>query len=294
MKKLTLTVFLFGLVPTALAQSKAPVSIPSAAKNEAQKAGPAGSCKGTVYLTLDTGNMRDAPNIAETLKKHQIKATFFVANEESWPDRKTSSLKESWRAYWQARVAEGHVFGSHTWRHGLISKAAQNKSDSPNSKQSIQQISYKPQFGEKAGSSVVLDGQQFCKELHEPSLAFEGLTGQKLSGIWRAPGGRTTPAAIEMAEQCGYKHVHWASTGFLGDELPSEQYPNDLLLKRAVTQVKDGDILMAHLGIWSRKERFNLIFEPIIVGLKERGLCFATLTQHPEFGKHSLAIGGPK
>jgi peptidoglycan/xylan/chitin deacetylase (PgdA/CDA1 family) len=239
------------------------------------------SCKGTVYLTLDTGNMRDANNIAQTLNKHQIKATFFVANEESWPDRKTSSLEEPWRAYWQARVAEGHVFGSHTWRHGLISKGEGD----------AKTVSYKPQFGEQAGKKIQLNDQQFCSELQRPSLAFERLTGQKLSGIWRAPGGRTNALSIEMAERCGYKHVHWASSGFLGDELPSDQYPNELLLKRALRDVKDGDVLMAHLGIWSRKERFNNIFEPLVVGLKERGLCFATLAQHPEFSKHSSSVG---
>lgn len=238
------------------------------------------SCKGTVYLTLDTGNMRDASNIAQTLNKHQIKATFFVANEESWPDRKTSSLEEPWRAYWQARVAEGHVFGSHTWRHGLISKGEGG----------AKTVSYKPQFGEQAGQKIQLDDQQFCSELQRPSLAFERLTGQKLSGIWRAPGGRTNALSIEMAERCGYKHVHWASTGFLGDELPSDQYPNELLLKRALRDVKDGDVLMAHLGIWSRKERFNNIFEPLVVGLKERGLCFATLAQHPEFSRHTSNV----
>jgi peptidoglycan/xylan/chitin deacetylase (PgdA/CDA1 family) len=249
----------------------------------------AASCKGTVYLTLDTGNMRDANNIAQTLNRHQIKATFFVANEESWPDRKTSSLEEPWRAYWQARVAEGHVFGSHTWRHGLIGKGSghSNKAD-------LKTVSYKPQFGEQAGQKIQLNDQQFCSELHRPSLAFERLTGQKLSPLWRAPGGRTNAESIEMAERCGYKHVHWASTGFLGDELPSEQYPNEILLKRALRDVKDGDILMAHLGIWSRKERFNTIFEPIVAGLKERGLCFATLAQHPELSKHSRNIGGPK
>jgi peptidoglycan/xylan/chitin deacetylase (PgdA/CDA1 family) len=276
LKTLTFSKF-FGLaaiavVPTMLGAQMAIASNASA------------SCKGTIYLTLDTGNMRDAANIAQTLNKHQVKATFFVANEESWPDRKTSALEEPWRAYWQARVAEGHVFGSHTWRHGLIGKAE------PGSKA----ISYKPQFGEQAGQKIQLNEQQFCAELHQPSRAFERLTGQKLSGVWRAPGGRTNSASIEMAERCGYKHVHWASTGFLGDELPSEQYPNELLLKRALRDVKDGDVLMAHLGIWSRKERFNNIFEPLIVGLKERGLCFATLAQHPEFSKHSTAVGGPK
>jgi hypothetical protein len=34
-----------------------------------------------------------------------------------------------------------------------------------------------------------------------------------------------------------------------------------------------------HLGIWSRQEPFYPMLEPLIVGLKARGLCFATLTE---------------
>ena len=28
------------------------------------------------------------------------------------------ALDDTWKPYWQARVAEGDAFGSHTWRHG--------------------------------------------------------------------------------------------------------------------------------------------------------------------------------
>ena len=38
------------------------------------------ACKKPVYLTLDTGHMEVAPFIADTLRKHQVKVTFFAAN----------------------------------------------------------------------------------------------------------------------------------------------------------------------------------------------------------------------
>jgi hypothetical protein len=41
---------------------------------------------------------------------------------------------------------------------------------------------------------------------------------------------------------------------FSGDELSSEKFSNALLLKRALDHLRDGDIFMAHLGIWSRKQ----------------------------------------
>ena len=44
-------------------------------------------------------------------------------------------------------------------------------------------------------------------------------------------------------------------------------------------------ILLAHLGIWSRKDPWApAALEPLIVGLKQRGLCFATLREHPTLG----------
>ena len=74
------------------------------------------ACNATLYLTFDTGNMRHAELIAETLAKHRARATFFVANEKTL--RGDNALDPAWADYWQARVAEGHAFGSHTWRHG--------------------------------------------------------------------------------------------------------------------------------------------------------------------------------
>ena len=48
--------------------------------------------------------------------------------------------------------------------------------------------------------------------------------------------------------------------------------------------IKPGDILLAHLGIWSRKEIWAPeVLEPLIVGLKAKGFCFATLREHPAY-----------
>jgi peptidoglycan/xylan/chitin deacetylase (PgdA/CDA1 family) len=42
--------------------------------------------------------------------------------------------------------------------------------------------------------------------------------------------------------------------------------------------------LVAHLGIWSRQDPWApTVLEPLIVGLKERGFCFATLREHPAY-----------
>ena len=83
--------------------------------------------------------------------------------------------------------------------------------------------------------------------------------------------------------------MRWADAGFLGDELPSDRYPNRELLARALREIRDGDVLMAHLGIWSRKDPYAPMLEPLIAGLKERGLCFRTLTEHPGYGAVPVA-----
>lgn len=45
---------------------------------------PAGEgCRGTLYLTFDTGNMRHAEPIAAILAKHGVRATFFLADRKS-------------------------------------------------------------------------------------------------------------------------------------------------------------------------------------------------------------------
>ncbi len=218
------------------------------------------SCKGTVYLTLDTGNMRHAEAIADILAKHRIKATFFVAQEKTL--RGDMALDPTWADYWKARVSEGHAFGSHTWRHGSFRK---------------DEAGGKVTYRLMDGTQTTLDAAQICAELKAPDTRFAELTGRKLDALWRAPGGRTTPNTLKAAEACGYRHVHWAPAGFLGDELPSDAYPNEALLKRALANIRDGDILMAHLGIWSRKDPFAPMLDPLIGGLKDRGFCFATI-----------------
>ena len=221
------------------------------------EAGPA--CKGTLYLTIDTGSMSQAENIARILARHEVKATFFLANEKTV--RGDFVLDPAWGEYWRARVAEGHAFGSHTWHHGYF------RGDLPDGR-----VRYAHD-----GATHALDAAGVCAELRRVDERFRSLTGRGLDPVWRAPGGRTTPNALAAAKACGYEHVHWAEAGFLGDELPSDRYPNDVLLARALKNLRNGDVMMMHLGIWSRKDPFAPMLDPLLAGLKARGFCFALL-----------------
>jgi peptidoglycan-N-acetylmuramic acid deacetylase len=50
--------------------------------------------------------------------------------------------------------------------------------------------------------------------------------------------------------------------------------------------VRQGDILLMHLGIWSRQDPWApAVLSPLIQGLQARGLCFATLREHPDYAQ---------
>ncbi len=228
-------------------------------------------CKGTIYLTFDTGSQSQAEFIAQTLKRHAIRASFFLASEKTVNG--DYSLDPSWGAFWKARAAEGHAFGSHTFDHVYVQR------DLPDGR-----IVVRPQFGENAGKLLTWTPQQYCDELRRVDQRFLQLTGHRLDPLWRAPGGRLTPNLKAAGAACGYAHVAWAAAGYSGDELSSEKVSNAALLKRALDNLKDGDIFIAHLGIWSRHDPWApAVLEPLIAGLQARGLCFATLREHPEY-----------
>jgi peptidoglycan/xylan/chitin deacetylase (PgdA/CDA1 family) len=248
---------------------KAAPATPSAPPNA-----PAPTCGKPLYLTLDTGHMETAPMMAEVLNKHQVKVTFFVANEPT-KDEKGSMSFEWGQKFWALRGQEGHDFASHTWDHVYWKGDAKGIAPA---------FVVQPSAGALAGRSFTWEPKKYCQQITQSRERIEEFTGKKALPIWRAPGGKTSRKLLEMAESCGYKHVGWASAGFLGDELPSERVSNDALLKKALKDIQSGDILMAHLGIWSRKDPWApAVLEPLIVGLKEKGFCFTTLRHHPDY-----------
>jgi peptidoglycan/xylan/chitin deacetylase (PgdA/CDA1 family) len=142
----------------------------------------------------------------------------------------------------------------------------------------------RPSAGPQEGRDAVWTGAQYCAEIHKSEVRLQEVTGRKTLPLFRAPGGKTSPELLKAAHRCGYAHVAWAPAGFLGDELPSDRFPNAQLLQKALNNIQSGDILVAHLGIWSRKDPWApTVLEPLIIGLKERGFCFATLREHPQY-----------
>ncbi|WP_421992883.1 polysaccharide deacetylase family protein [Roseococcus sp.] len=233
---------------------------PAAAQPASPRLGRA--CAGTLYLTIDTGWGREAETIAAAMARHGVRATLFVAQEPTF--RGDRSLDPSWGDFWRARAAEGHAFASHTWRHWYFRGDA-----GPG------RTSYVSNRGE---GRAVLDQAALCTELARPVEALRALAPEaRVLPLWRAPGGIVTPGALAMAGACGLRHQGWTAHGLLGDELDSAAHPNAALLRRNLAQIRDGEVLVMHWGVRSRREPFGLIFEALLTGLLERGFCFATL-----------------
>ena len=244
--------------------------------SSAQTLKPSEPCAKPLYLTLDTGHMGVAPLVADVLRRQQVSVTFFAANERTQDG--DGSLSRYWGPWWKARAAEGHELASHTWDHVYW------RADLPDLPGREPRFRVRPSAGAFAGREFTWTAEQYCANIAQANERLAYYSGKKPLPLYRAPGGKTSPRLLAAAEAGGYKHVGWSPAGFLGDELPSNKYPNEALLKKALKTIQPGDILLAHLGIWSRQDPWApAVLEPLIEGLKARGLCFATLREHPAY-----------
>ncbi|MGE8443192.1 MAG: polysaccharide deacetylase family protein [Comamonas testosteroni] len=244
---------------------------------EASKKIASGTCSKAVYLTFDTGHMGIAQLVAQVLQKHKVPVTFFAANEAT--KEGGSSLGDFWAPWWKARADEGHQLASHTFDHMYWLADIRDKATGQ-----VTHFKVKPSAGPRAGQSFVVSADEYRQEIARSAQRLTQITGRKTLPLYRAPGGKTSPALIAAAQQGGFQHVGWAPAGFLGDELPSDKYPNERLLAQALKNIGGGNILLAHLGIWSRQDPWApAVLEPLIVGLLDKGFCFRTLAEHPAY-----------
>lgn len=239
------------------------------------------SCKNPLYLTFDTGHMAIAPLVAEVLTRQAVKVTFFAAHERTKVG--DGSLGTDWAPWWKARAAEGHEFASHTYDHVYFRGDVAGV---------VPQFRIQPSAGAAEGQVLIWDAKKYCAQITQANERLLAITGKKPLPLFRAPGGKTSSQLLAAAKSCGFVHVAWAAAGFLGDELSSDKFSNEALLKKALRDIKKDDILMAHLGIWSRKDAWApAVLEPLIMGLKDKGFCFATLRDHPAYSAWVAAVG---
>ena len=234
---------------------------------------PAKACANPVFLTVDPGNMDFAPRIAEVLRRQQVKVTFWISNLPT--KNGEGSLGNQWASWWPVVAGQGHEFASQTFDHVVW------RSDLPGYKTAFRM---KPVAGAYAGREFSFDPPKYCEQIEHAARRIEDFTGKKSLPLFHAPGGSTSPKLLSVAGACGYAHVGLARAGLLAGGLQS---------KAALAEIRSGDVLMADLNTPAGTEPWAIAnLEPLIAGLKQRGLCFDTLRNHPAYKDWISSRGG--
>lgn len=228
------------------------------------------ACDKPVYLAFETGSMEVAPLVAVVLQRQRVRATFIAA-----ADRTASgdSLDGQWAPWWKARGAEGHAFVSQT--RDRVLWLGDERGVQP-------QFRVRPALGAFAGRTFTWDAARYCDNIAQAAERLAYLTGGKPLPLFHAPDGRASPKLLAAAQACGYRHLATTPLGFAGASAPSAKGPTDAQLAQAVARVRPGDVLLAHLGVWSREvPQVPVGLDAFITGLKAQGFCFAAVSDHP-------------
>jgi peptidoglycan/xylan/chitin deacetylase (PgdA/CDA1 family) len=146
-------------------------------------------------------------------------------------------------AWWTARAAEGHAFG-------VLDKAA-----SP---------------------------ARVCAGAQATAARFHEMTGRFMPKLFRVSGASATPPLVAAAAGCDWVNV--AGSVALPMEAAGRKGTNAQSLRRALHDVRPGDVLRVRLGASRRADAWaRADLEPLVEGLQARGLCFATLREHPQY-----------
>jgi peptidoglycan-N-acetylmuramic acid deacetylase len=131
-----------------------------------------GENRKVIYLTFDEGQ---SPTYAgknlDTLKKHGVKAVFFV----------TKPFMKEYPDLIKRMVSEGHIVGNHTDKHQEMPTLA-------------------------GGDKI----ENFIKEIADTENAFKALTGKNMEKIFRYPKGVFSEKTLSFTKALGYKSYFWS------------------------------------------------------------------------------------
>jgi peptidoglycan/xylan/chitin deacetylase (PgdA/CDA1 family) len=247
---------IFSVLCTALA------SLGVASPSLATEAPKPSTCANPVYLMVDPASMDFAPRIADVLQREQVKVSFLVSNHRTANGE--GSLGNLWGGWWKLVADQGHEFVSHTYDHVAW------RGDLPGYRPAFRM---KPAAGALEGREFTFDPPKLCEQIEHAARRVEDFTGRKSLPLFSLPGGQTSPRLLASASACGYAHIGVAR----GRTLTSGQQ-----LKTAMQDIRSGDVLLADLHTTNAAEPWAMSnLEPLIRGLKERGLCFESLRKHP-------------
>lgn len=227
------------------AKSYAKSSAKSKAKLKAKTSTPASNRGKVAYLTFDDGPSNVTPRVLDTLKRHQVKATFFVIGNTT----------PQGIALYKRIVSEGHAIGNHSFSHNYREiyksvSAFQRDIDKLN-KLLEQTIQYRPDI-----------------------LRFPGGSNNTVS--YRAGGRYIMNKITSDITERGYQYFDWNVNST--DASPGKRTKADIVASVKKQAANHGQIIvLLHdgPGRWSTAEALP----EIISYLKSRGYRFEKLNK---------------
>lgn len=210
--------------------------------------------------------------VAVILRRQQVRVTFLGSAARTV---RGDSLDTHWAPWWKARGGEGHAFASRT--RDEVHWLGDERGVPP-------QFRVRPATGAFAGRTFTWSAAKYCDNIQQAADRLSYVTGVPTLSLFRAPGGRTSPRLLEAARACGWQHITATPIDFPGGAAPSAKGATRGQVAQTVTSVQPGNVLLTHLGIWSREvPQMPVGLDELIAGLKERGFCFRTLNEHPDY-----------
>jgi len=218
----------------------------------------------SVYLTFDDGPIPEStPFILDTLKEHDVKATFFVVGEnvKRYPD------------LFRRIISEGHRIGNHTYNHmGSLKHYVRTYLSNIETADAVMQtaanvggsgepvVSFKFQV---SGSKFQVSGSKF---------QVSGSNVQCSKPLFRPPHGWMWLSAYHLLMKRGYTIVMW--------DLVTRDYSRNLnafdIFRNVVYYTRNGSIITFHDSLKSI-QKLKYALPASIRYLKEQGYELKTL-----------------
>jgi peptidoglycan/xylan/chitin deacetylase (PgdA/CDA1 family) len=217
-----------------------------------------------VALTFDGGaHAREAPDILDTLKNRQVKATFFLTG---YFIRKYPDLVRRMHG-------EGHVLGNHLDSHPHLTTWEENGMQ--NTRPGVTQAF-------------------LADELRKVDERFRKM-GIRTSRTWRAPYGEQNRQINQWGESAGYRHVGWTQGTSWRMNLDTNDWvvkPGDPGYFSSAEAIKkilsfgngtgyglNGGIVLMHAGTIRKTDKLYRQLGTLIDSLKSRGYELVTATE---------------
>jgi peptidoglycan-N-acetylmuramic acid deacetylase len=165
------------------------------------------ACDKPVYLTFDTGHMGVAPLVAEVLQRQQVPVTFFLANERT----QTRTAAAAWTTLGALVEARGRP-------RAMPSARTPGTTSSGSGRPARRRLRRRPPGPAGRQAPVLMRRAGYCAELQRPAARFQAMTGQPMLPLFRAPGGKTSPALL-----AGRQGLRLAARGLGAGRLPGRR-----------------------------------------------------------------------